>query len=491
MQPYQILWADDEIELLKPHILFLEQKGYLVTPINNGAEAVELTQDSNFDLVFLDENMPGMTGLEALVQIKAHSPHLPVVMVTKSEEEHIMEDAIGLKIADYLIKPVNPNQLLLCLKKQLDNQRLVSEKTTINYQQEFRNISMDIGDRRLGTKQWAEIYLKLVYWELELQQSQNKAMAEILEQQKIEANAYFAKFIQEHYLSWLGDPKSEKPTLSHQLLKKHLFPLLNQDRPVVFLLMDNLRFDQWKVLEPLFSKWFTIEEEFPYYATLPTTTSYARNAIFAGLTPLEISRQHPSLWVEEDDDEGKNLHEEELLQAQLKRNKLDHMKMQYFKIISQQHGRQLADHILNALTVDLTVIVYNFIDMLSHARTDMAMIRELAPDEAAYRSITRSWFLHSPLYEALEKLSEKKITLVVSTDHGTARVKRPKKIIGDRNVNTNLRYKQGKNLNFEPGDVWEVKKPESLQLPKLNLTSSFVFALGDNFFATPTTTINM
>lgn len=484
MQAYQILWADDEIEFLKPHILFLEQKGYQITAVNNGAEAVELCQEQAFDLVFLDENMPGLTGLEALVQIKSFRPQLPVVMITKSEEEHIMEDAIGLKIADYLIKPVNPNQLLLSLKKHLENKRLVSEKTTVNYQQEFRNLAMDINDR-LDHQGWAEVYQRLVFWELELEQSQNKEMSEVLETQKAEANSNFSKFIKSQYPDWMSNPKAEKPLLSHQILKNWMIPELKSGRPLVFLLMDNMRLDQWKVLSPLFADLFAIEQEQTYYAMLPTTTSYARNAIFAGLSPAEIARQFPSLWVGELDEDGKNLHEESLLQKFLQRNQLAQLKMQYIKITSQQQGRQLADTVQNVVNYDLSVIVYNFIDMLSHARTDMAMIRELAPDEAAYRSITRSWFEHSPLFEALQKLADKDICLILTTDHGTVRVKRPKKILGDRQVNTNLRYKQGKNLSYEEGDVWTVSKPEQLQLPRPHLSTSFVFALEDYFFAYP------
>lgn len=482
--PYRILWADDEIELLKPHILFLEQKGCTLVTINNGAEAVDLCKEQEFDLVFLDENMPGMTGLEALVLIKTAKPLLPVVMITKSEEEHIMEDAIGLKITDYLIKPVNPNQLLLTVKKHLDNKRLVTEKTTVNYQQEFRAIAMEMSDR-LDHARWADLYQRMTYWELELQQSQNKGMAEVLEMQKAEANISFARFIEQSYSQWLNDAQSSKPLLSHQLLRKKVFPLLGKGQPVVFLLMDNLRLDQWKVLSPLFSEFFTVEEEITYYAVLPTTTSYARNAIFAGLMPSDIAKQHPDCWVSEDEEEGKNMHEETLLLRQLKRSKLDHLKVQYTKVISQQHGKQLADSILNALHTDLSVVVYNFIDMLSHARTDMDMVRELAPDEAAYRSITRSWFEHSPLYEALQKLANRKVQVVVTTDHGTIRVKRPKRIVGDRTVNTNLRYKQGKNLSFDKGNVWDVRKPEQLFLPKPNLSTSFAFAEEDFFFAYP------
>jgi DNA-binding response OmpR family regulator len=483
MQRYSILWADDEIDLLKPHILFLEQRGYDITPINNGADAVELSEQRNFDVVFLDENMPGLSGLEALTQIKNNKPNLPVVMITKNEEEQIMEDAIGSKIADYLIKPLNPSQILLSVKKILDNKRLIIEKTNLNYQQEFRKISMAFQDN-LNHDQWADIYKKLVFWELEMDHANNQDMAEVLDMQKTEANANFAKFIIRNYDSWLNNPNAEKPLMSHQLMKKKVLPELTPGTPCFMLLIDNLRFDQWKVIEPELREYFTIENEETYYSILPTTTAYARNAIFSGQMPSDMAKVHPELWVGEDEEEGKNNSEDDFLAKQLKRNNLN-IKFSYHKIKNLQEGRDLADTVNNLFKNDLNVIVYNFVDMLSHARTDMAMVRELAPDESAYRSITKSWFLHSPLIEILKKISEKKAKVIITTDHGTIRVKRAFKIIGDKTVNTNLRYKQGKNLNYEGDKVMTVQKPERLFLPKINVSTSYVFAIEDQFFAYP------
>ncbi len=482
MQRYSILWADDEIDLLKPHILFLENKGYDVTPVNSGTDALDKCAEQNYDLVFLDENMPGMTGLETLTQIKTTKPNLPVVMITKSEEEHIMEEAIGSKIADYLIKPLNPNQILLSVKKILDNKRLVSEKTNQGYLQDFRNISMAYMDR-IDHAEWAEIYKKLIYWELEMDNSENKSMAEVLDNQKSEANNNFVRFVEDNYEDWLNDPKVERPLMSHQLMKKKVFPLLGQE-PVFFFLIDNLRYDQWKVIEPILSEYFNVEEESNYYSILPTTTAFARNSIFSGMLPAEMEKYHPDLWVNDDDDEGKNNHEEEFLKRQLQKNRIDG-KLSYNKIITVSQGKNLDDNLHNLLNNQLNVIVYNFVDMLSHARTDMAMIRELAPDESAYRSITRSWLLHSPLMDIFRKLAEKKVKVIVTTDHGTVRVKRPFKIVGDRNVNTNLRYKQGKNLGFDEKDVFTVRKPERFFLPKLNVSTAYVFAVEDYFFAYP------
>jgi CheY-like chemotaxis protein len=483
MQRYTILWADDEIDLLKPHILFLQQRGYDITPVNNGSDAIEMCEARHFDIVFLDEHMPGMSGLEALAQIKNSKPNVPVVMITKNEEEKIMEEAIGAKIEDYLIKPINPNQVLLAIKKILDNKRLVIEKTNINYQQEFRKISMALLDN-MNHAQWADIYKKLVFWDLQLDETDNKDMAEVHESQKVEANVNFCRFVRKNYENWLNNPNVERPLLSHQLMKKTVFPKLSETVPTFFILIDNLRYDQWKTIEPILSEYFNVESEETYYSILPTTTAYARNAIFSGMLPSDMAKTHPDLWVGEDDDEGKNNFEDEFLARQLKKNNLN-IKFSYHKIKQLEEGRNLVDSVNNLFNNSLNVIVYNFVDMLSHARTDMAMIRELAPDEAAYRSITKSWFEHSPLQEVLKKISEKKARVIITTDHGTIRVKRPFKIIGDKAVNTNLRYKQGKNLGYEGEKVMEALKPERFFLPKQNVSTTYVFAIEDQFFAYP------
>jgi len=483
MQSFNILWADDEIDLLKPHILFLEQRGYAITPVNNGPDAIEEVENKNFDIIFLDENMPGMSGLEVLAEIKSLKPHLPVVMITKSEEEHIMEEAIGAQIADYLIKPLNPNQILLSVKKILDNKRLVSEKTNLNYQQDFRNISMAFMDY-LDHEQWVDIYKKLIHWELAINKTGDTSMIEVLNNQKNEANVNFTRFIIDNYGDWLSDSSEDKPILSHQLMKHKVFPKLEDNKPLFFIVIDNLRFDQWKTIEPLISEYFNVESEETYFSILPTTTAYSRNAIFAGLPPLEMQRINPDIWINEEEEEGKNNHEDEFLQRHLKRSNLQ-LKTSYHKIKNISQGKQLTENINNLMKNDLNVIVYNFVDMLSHARTEMEVIRELAPDEAAYRSITRSWFSHSPLLQVLMKLADKDVRLVLTTDHGTIRVKKPFKIVGDRNTNSNLRFKMGKNLSFDDDKVFVVRKPEQMHLPKANVSTAYVFAVEDYFFAYP------
>jgi CheY-like chemotaxis protein len=477
----KILWADDEIDLLKPHILFLEQKGYQVDTINNGADAVELVEENKYDIIFLDENMPGLTGLETLSKIKDIQPLIPIIMITKSEEEHIMEEAIGGQISDYLIKPVNPNQILLSLKKNLKTKDLVSQKSTMDYQAEFRQIGMRLNDR-LDFDEWADIYKTLVKWELKLKNADDDSMNEIFNMQKKEANAQFCKYVDNNYAEWL-DSDEEAPILSHNLLEKRVFDSLEKEK-VFLIVIDNLRYDQWRILKPLIADYFNVEKEETYYSILPTATQYARNALFAGLMPLDIKKKHPDLWLDENDEGGKNMHEVELLKANLKRHGKQ-VKVGYHKIIKQDFAKKMVERFNDLTKNDLTVLVYNFVDMLSHARTEMDVIKELADDEAAYRSLTKTWFEHSPLKDMLKKIAEKKIKTFLTTDHGTIKVDTPVKIVGDKNTNTNLRYKVGKALSFNQKEVIVSSDPKAIKLPQENVSSMFVFAKENDFFAYP------
>lgn len=481
MNSPHILWVDDEIDLLKPHIIFLQQKGYTLSTASNGDDALDMLGKDTFDIIFLDENMPGLTGIETLERIKNNWPNLPVVMITKSEEESIMEDAIGSNISDFLIKPVNPNQILLCLKKNLEIRKLVREKTTSAYQQEFRQIGMEISSR-LSFSAWMDVYRKLVYWDLELEKSGDESMNEVLKLQKEEANQVFCRFIQDNYLGWLQGA-SDRPVLSHTLLKDKVFPLLN-GKPVFLLLIDNLRYDQWKALQPLIEQDFRITSEEMYYAILPTTTQYARNALFSGLLPSEIEKKYPQWWINEADEGTKNQFEGELLGEYLKRYGLK-PRISYNKILNLTAGKKLLDTMSNLMANDFNVIVYNFVDMLSHARTEMDVIRELAEDEPAYRSITVSWYEHSPLRDIMRFLSEKDVEVIITTDHGSVRVKDPVKVVGDKNTNTNLRYKTGRSLSYERNQVFEVSRPEQAFLPRTNVSSNYIFCKSDDFFAYP------
>lgn len=483
MDKIHILWADDEIELLKPHLLFLKDKGYEVQTAKSGDEALELVGKNNFAAVLLDENMPGLSGLETLNRLKASHSELPVIMITKSEEEFLMEDAIGSKISDYLIKPVNPKQILLSLKKTLDNKRLISEKTTSNYQQEFRQIGMTMGDR-LSWNEWVDVYKKLVYWELELDSSKDESMMEILKMQKVEANTLYCKFIEKNYVGWLNGQVPNPPLFSHTLFKNRVAPLLDKNETTFLVLIDNLRYDQWKIIQPIILEYFKVDTEELYSSILPTATQYARNSFFAGLMPLEIEKRFPKLWMNDEEEGGKNLHEEELLTEQLKRLGKD-VKMSYNKITNHAAGKKLSENMSNLMQNKLNVIVYNFVDMLSHARTEMEIIRELADDEKAYRSITLSWFEHSPLHEILKQIAAKKCKLVITTDHGTIKVTEPTKVVGDKNLNTNLRYKQGKTMDYVKKEVFEIRNPTDAFLPKQHVSSAFVFAKEAKFFAYP------
>ena len=483
MDRITILWVDDEIDLLKPHIIFLKEKGYEVHTINNGHDAIEMIKANPFDIVFLDEQMPGISGIETLARIKEIQASLPVVMITKSEEESIMEDAIGSSIADYLIKPVKPNQILLCLKKNLENKKLVSEKTTHQYKQEFRNIGMEISNR-LNFEEWTEVYKKLIFWELKLGQLVDDGMNQVLVMQKDEANQMFCKFIERNYSDWINGKSQDKPVQSHTLVKEKVFPLLNDQKPTFVILIDNLRFDQWKVLQPVLEDYFRIEKEEIYYSILPSVTQYSRNSLFAGLLPTEIERKYPKLWINEDEEGPKNNYESELLGELLKRYGRD-IKYSYYKVLNQNYGKKLVELMPNLMVNKLNFIVYNFVDMLSHARTEMEIIRELADDEKAYRSLTLSWFLHSPLLDIFKFMAEKDVNVAITTDHGSIRVMNPVKVLGDKNTNTNLRYKTGKALKYEKNEVFEIKNPADAFLPKVNVSSNYVFCRNDDFFAYP------
>jgi CheY-like chemotaxis protein len=474
----KILWADDEIDLLKPHIMFLEQKGYTVTAVTSGDEAIEEAEKDYFDIVFLDENMPGLTGLETLSRIKDIRPSVPCVMITKSEEESLMEDAIGGKIADYLIKPVNPNQILLSIKKNIDNTRLVSEKTNLNYQQEFRQIGMRLGDR-LDFDEWKEMYDKLTYWELELDEA-NSDMRQILEMQKKEANNQFSKFIEDNYEDWIES--NEGPLLSHNVIKEKVFPEL--EKPFMLFVVDNLRYDQWKIIRKTLSQTARVVNEEIFYSILPTATQYARNALFAGMMPGDIANKFPQFWRSEDDEGSKNMFEKELLQENMKKNRVD-KKMGYNKITNLNAGKKLVDQFSNLKNNDFNVVVYNFVDMLSHAKTDMAVIKELADNDEAYRSLTLSWFEHSPLLELMQKAIDSGIRIGITTDHGTIKCTNPIKVIGERNTNTNLRYKTGRNLNYSEKEVYAVHYPENIKLPKGQLSAHYIFAKNSDYFVYP------
>ncbi len=475
----KILWADDEIDLLNSHVLYLESKGYSVTPVNSGDNALDLLVEKNFDIIFLDENMPGISGLETLTIIKEKYPSTPVIMITKSEEERIMEEAIGSKIADYLIKPVNPNQILLAIKKNIDKNRLIGERTSRDYQQEFRNISTLIGSANT-VEEWYSVYKKIIYWELELDKSKDSNMDEILALQKSEANLQFFKFVKKNYKTWISS--EAKPLMSHNLFLNKINPFLNSNKNVYLIVIDNLRFDQWKIIEPLVLEDFNLINEDMYMSILPTSTQYSRNSIFSGLHPGDIQKKFPSKWVDEENSKGKNDFESDFLHENLKRLGKENIKYTYNKITNFEAGNKMINRVSDLKNNLLNVIVYNFVDILSHAKTEMKVIKELVKDDSAYRSLTYSWFSHSPLREIMKKIALQGAKLVITTDHGTINVNKPSKLIGERDITSNLRFKNGRNMKYIKEDVFEINNPSEYNLPSRNLSGKYIFAKENTYF---------
>ncbi len=477
----KIIWIDDEVELLRPHIVFLENKGYEVTPVNNVNEALEIIDHQNFQLALLDENMPGISGLEAIPMLKQKDSAMKIVMVTKSEEEHIMEQAIGSQISDYLLKPINPNQVLLSLKKNLQEENLVEQKTIQEYQQEFRNLSLELSYLRTY-EDWAEYYKKILNWELKFDKVFDTEFTNLLQTQKEEANIQFSKFIERNYEDWLHS--SDKPMMSHTLFKEKVKPEVEKGK-VLLLMIDNLRYDQWKVVEPLFAKYYNKTSEDYYYSILPTATQYARNSFFAGLMPSEIEKRFPEKWFNDNEDGNKNENENFFLLDQMKRLGLSSKTSKYLKILNADFERKIFEDFGQYKNHDLLVIVYNFIDILSHAKTDNHIVDQLIRDDKTFRSLTQTWFENSSLLKIIKTAAENGFKLVITTDHGTIYVKKPSQVIGDRETSTNIRYKTGRSLTFDEKEVWAINQPEKLYLPKGNISSKYIFAKNNTFLAYP------
>jgi CheY-like chemotaxis protein len=480
-----VLWVDDEMESLESHRRFLEAKGYRVHALSNGHDALEYLHSHPVDVVLLDETMPGLSGLETLTRIRQRTRNVPVVMVTRNETEDLMDEAIGSQISDYLIKPVNPHQVLSCLKKIFDNRRLVAEKTASDYQRQLAGM-YGAWDGLSDPERWAETHRGLIDWELEMERSDLPEMREVHRSQMQEADAEFFRYVSRQYAVWT-DPKrqAEAPLMSHNLFQRKVLPHAGQGQPLVWIVIDNLRYDQWKAIEPVLADSFRIQEESAFLSILPTATHYSRNALFSGLLPSEMQRIHPDLWLNEEDEGGKNAHEEDFLKAQLRRLRREDLRSSYQKVITHQDAQRLADQAHNLLNFDLSVVVYNFVDQLSHARTEVELLKELAADEAGYRSLTLSWFLHSPLHQALRRIAEKRMTLILSTDHGSVRVRNACKVVGDRHSSTNLRYKQGRNLDYAASDVLAFRDPLKAGLPSTSVNASFIFAKPDAFLCYP------
>ena len=475
----KILWVDDEIELLKPHVLFLQSKGYEVDTCNNGYDAIDMAAETAYDLIILDEMMPGMTGLETLPIIKDTRPTTPVIMVTKSEEENLMDKAIGSKIADYIIKPVNPNQVLLSIKKNVHSQQLVSEQTSADYRAEFGRISLSYQAAN-SFSDWCTIYRKLTNWDIELSGSTDQSIKDVIRFQKNEAGQEFCKFVRQNYWYWINERDESSPVMSHTLMRSRIFPVVEANPKTTLLLIDNFRYDQWRSISSMLRGWFDVETDDFYCAILPTATQYARNAIFAGLMPLAIDKIMPNKWLNDNEEGGKNQYEEEFLRRQLASNGKT-WRTSFDKLVRPEAGRKLIENFRRIYDADFSVIIYNFLDILSHARTETDIIRELTEDDASFRSLTRSWFEHSELFTMLKMLSEHGHTVIITSDHGTVRVDNPIRVTADRETSANLRYKTGKNIAYNPREVYEVTRPQDIQLPAGNLSSSYIFAYNHDF----------
>ena len=492
----RILWADDEIDLLKPHVLFLEAKGYDVETVTNGADAVDRASGGGYDVVFLDEQMPGLGGLDALQEIKGARPETPVVMITKSEEEHIMEDAIGRQIADYLIKPVNPKQILLSVKKILDGAQIRGEAVQRDYLQGFGELTARIGGAG-DAGDWTEVYERLVRHDLDLGGA-DEGVRQILDDQYREANRAFAGFVEGQYPRWIeaarsGEkPRRDRPALSHEVLPAHVFPHLGDvgkrpERPVVFFLIDCMRYDQWLLFEGHLRGLYAVEKDW-HYGLLPTATPFSRNALFGGLLPIDLAKRFPNYTVDEraGDEASLNAHEAEYLEDHLNRRHRGDVRVRYDKLVSQSDGAQFADRVTDYLQHDLSAVVVNFVDILAHSRSDTKILKEIAPDLPAYRSLTGAWFEHSWLLAAFQELARHDCTVVISTDHGAVRALSPTKVIGDRETSTSLRYKHGRNLKVDRDEAIFVKEPETYGLPRLGINENYIFAKGDSYFVYPT-----
>ncbi|MDL1914042.1 MAG: PglZ domain-containing protein [Bergeyella sp.] len=477
----KILWIDDEIDFLTPHKFFLENKGYSVTTSNSANEAMEILNREKFQLVLLDEDMPGISGIEAIPLLKEKDSSLKIVMVTKSEEECTMEEAIGSEIDDYLLKPINPNQVLLSLKKNLEEENLVEQKTILQYQQEFRNLSMELSSIK-SYEEWIEYYKKIMTWELKFDKVFDNEFVQLLQSQKEEANIQFAKFIEKNYTSWLQS--ADKPLMSHTLFKERIKPEIEKTKTFL-LVIDNLRYDQWKVIKPLFTKHYDEVCEEGYYSILPTATQYARNAFFAGLMPLEIQRRFPDKWLNDNEEGNKNEFEKDFLADQLKRLGLSEKSMRYFKILNADFERKIADDFNQYKNLDVMVVVYNFIDILSHAKTDNTIVDQLIRDDKTFRSLTFNWFENAFLLRIIKLAAEQKFRLVITTDHGTIYVKKPSQVIGDKETSTNIRYKTGKSITYDEKEVWACTNPEKIFLPKGNLSSKYIFAKNNTYLVYP------
>ncbi len=480
------MWVDDEIELLKAHILFLRSRGFEVTPVSNGNDAVKLVSQENFDLVLLDEMMAGKDGLATLADIKARKPGLPVIMITKNEEESLMEKAIGSKITDYLTKPVNPSQVLMACKKILEQQRISSEHVARNYLEEFHAISQQLFND-LKSSDWIDIYQKLAGWEIEFDDHPDLGLNDTLEDQKRDCNIEFAKFIDNNYQGWINEDPHFRPALSPDLIPRHVLPLLKDGHKVLFIVIDCMRLDQWYTFAPLLYDLFNIEINY-HYSILPSATPYSRNAIFSGLFPSEIQKIHPDIWLREEEDEtSMNRYEGRMLEDLLAQHDLDlRGKFSYLKVLDSDSGWALEKRISSYLGNSMIALVLNFVDILAHRRADSDLLKEILPNESSYRSVVRTWFQHSWIFSVLRRFAATDFTIILTSDHGSIRVQNDVKVVADKSASSNIRFKSGRNLNCPPKYALSIKNPAEFKLPDQGINTNYLIAKENFYFVYPT-----
>ena len=482
MAQRSILWVDDEIELLTPHLKFLEQKGYTVTPVSNGDDAIKLVRDRPFDMVLLDAMMPGKDGLQTLQEIRQIDAKLPVVMITRNEEEETMDQAIGRRADDYLLKPVNPNQILAAVRRLLEHRKIAETQVARDYVSQYRELDPSRFDR-LDHQEWIDTYLRMIDWDMQLDRYRETGLGQTHEDQKRAANFEFSRFVVRNYKSWVQERSG--PELSPDVFRNHVFPTVKAGRKTAFVVIDCMRLDQWLTMEPLLDPYFRIERKH-YYGILPSATPYARNALFAGLFPLEILRRHPQYWDTERGEHSLNRFERELLELQLQRLGAPGLKVRYAKVFGGDEVAELQKAVQSKAGIDVFALVFNFIDILAHGRSESSILQEIAPDEAAFRSLALSWFEHSTLFQLLKHMSSAGIEVFVTTDHGAVLGMRPTIATGNRDTSTNVRYKFGENLGHDDKGAFKMHEPEDFMLPKLRSTENYIIAKENFYFVYPT-----
>ena len=478
----KILWVDDEIDLLKSHVIFLQDKGYIVETAANGEDALALVNKTKYDIMLLDESMPGMGGLETLNVVKDSDPLLPVIMITKNEEERLMEDAIGMKIDDYLLKPVNPLQIYSACKRILDAKKIQEDRLSPDYIKEFNDINSLVLEETWES--WLAIHKKLCAWDHQFDQFRNSGLESTHEDQRLDCSMNFGRFVESRYRDWLHSEK--RPPMSVDVFKSFVAPHLHKKEKIFFIIIDCVRLDQWMTLEPFLNDYFEVQWDY-YMAILPTATPYARNAIFSGMFPGDIARRYPDKWLEQNPDEvSKNKFEPFFLNEQLKRLKINLRKFEYVKIFTSQEAIELKKKISNLINLPFVAFVFNFVDMLTHGRNRSELLQQLLPDEAAFRSLMRSWFSHSVLQEILIELARSGTKVVMTTDHGSILGRKASLVHGRRDTSTNLRYKFGENLKCDEKQAIRLRNPGEFRLPAETKTKTYIFAKEYHYFVYPT-----